>query len=74
MLFFFSTDLYADDTTIYNISSDLTAFLSHIRPNKHAEQDEIDAKWLGKKLAFWRESWRVDKNIIIAKKLLQRKA
>ena len=22
-------------------------FLPHIRPTKHAEQDEIDAKWLG---------------------------
>ena len=23
-------------------------FLLHIIPTKHAEQDEIDAKWLGK--------------------------
>ena len=43
-------------------------FLPHIRPIKHTEQDEIDAKWLGKELAFWRESWRVGKNIIIANK------
>ena len=41
-------------------------FISHIRPTEHAEQDEIDAKWLGKKLAFWRKSWRAGKNIIIA--------
>ena len=46
-------------------------FLPHIRPTKHAEQDEIDAKWLGKKLAFWRESWRVGKNIIIANKSIK---
>ena len=24
-------------------------------PPKHAEQDQIDAKWLGKKNVFWRE-------------------
>ena len=29
-------------------------FLSHIIPTKHAEQDEIDAKWLGKKVCFLR--------------------
>ena len=46
-------------------------FLPHIIPNKHAEQDEIDAKWLGKKLAFWRESWRAGKNIIIANKSIK---
>ena len=46
-------------------------FLSRIRPTKHAEQDEIDAKWLGKKLAFWRLSWRVGKNIIIANKSIK---
>ena len=46
-------------------------FLPHIRPTKHAEHDEIDAKWLGKKLAFWRESWRVGKNIIIANKIVK---
>ena len=39
-------------------------FLLHIIPTKHAEQDEIDAKWLGKKLDFW----RVGINVIIANK------
>ena len=29
-------------------------FLPHIRPTKHAEQDEIDAKWLEKKVSFLR--------------------
>ena len=43
-------------------------FLPHIRLTKHAEQDEIDAEWLGKKLWFWRESWHVGKNVIIANK------
>ena len=46
-------------------------FLPHNRPTKHAEQDEIDAKWLEKKLAFWHESWRVGKNIIIANKSIK---
>ena len=27
-------------------------FLPNIMPPKHAEQDQIDAKWLGKKLLF----------------------
>ena len=31
-----------------------TAFLPNIMPPKHGEQDQIDAKWLGKKLVFWR--------------------
>ena len=46
-------------------------FLIHIIPTKHAEQEEIDTKWLGKKLAIWRESWRVGKNIIIANKSIK---
>ena len=46
-------------------------FLPHILPIKHAGQEEIDAKWLGKKLAFWRGSWRVGKNIIIANKSIK---
>ena len=29
-----------------------TVFLLNIMPPKHAEQDQIDAKWLGKKLVF----------------------
>ena len=40
-------------------------------PTKNAEQDEIDTKWLGKKLAFWRESWHVGKDIIIANKSIK---
>ena len=46
-------------------------FLPHIIPTKHDEQDEIDAKWLGKKKVFWRESWRVGQNIIIANKSIK---
>ena len=29
-----------------------TLSVSHIMPPKHAEQDQIDANWLGKKLVF----------------------
>ena len=29
-----------------------TACLPNIMPPKHAEEDQIDAKWLGKKIAF----------------------
>ena len=42
-----------------------TAFLSNIMPPKHAEQDQIDTKWLENKLVFWRESRRVDWSVII---------
>ena len=39
---------------------------------KHAEQDQIDAKWLrGKKLVFWRESWRVGRRLIIVNKSIK---
>ena len=49
---------------------DLNAILPHFlrktfilaqyyAPPKHAEQDQIDAKCLGKRLVFWRESQRV---------------
>ena len=31
-----------------------TVFLPNIMPPKHAEQDQTDAKWLGKKLGFLR--------------------
>ena len=31
-------------------------FLSHIIPTKQAEQDEIEANWLGKKEVFRLES------------------
>ena len=34
-------------------------------PRKHAEQDRIDAKWLEKKLVFWRESRRIGKSLIL---------
>ena len=29
-----------------------TVFLPNIMPSKHAEEDQIDAKWLGKQLVF----------------------
>ena len=47
-------------------------FVPHIRPTKHAEQDEIDAERLGKKLAFWRKNWCAGKNIIIANKSIKK--
>ena len=40
-------------------------------PPKHAEQDRIDAKWLGKKLVFWRESRRIGKSLIIVNKSIK---
>ena len=50
-----------------------TMFLLHIRSTKHAEQDYIDTKWLGEKLAFWRESWQFGKNIIIANNSIKKR-
>ena len=48
-------------------------FLPHIMPPnpKHAEQDQIEAKWLGKKLVFWRESRRVGRSLIIVNKSIK---
>ena len=40
-------------------------------PPKHTEQDQIDAKWLGKKLVFWRESRRVGRSLIIVNKSIK---
>ena len=40
---------------------------------KHAEQDQTDAKWLGKKLNFWRESRRVGRSLIIVNKSIKKK-
>ena len=46
-------------------------FLPNIMPHEHAEQDQIDAKCLGKKLAFWRESRRVGRRLIIVNKSIK---
>ena len=40
-------------------------------PPKHAEQDQIDANWLGKKLVFWRESRSVGISLIIVNKSIK---
>ena len=40
-------------------------------PPKHTEHDQIDAKWLGKKLVFWRESRRVGRSLIIVNKSIK---
>ena len=40
-------------------------------PPKHTEQDQIDAKWLGKKLVFWRASRRVGRSLIIVNKSIK---
>ena len=45
-----------------------TTFLPNIMPPKHTEQDQIDAKWLGKKL---RESRRVGRSLIIVNKSIK---
>ena len=37
---------------------------------KHAEQDQIDAKWLGKSF-FWREGRRVGRSLIILNKSIK---
>ena len=42
-------------------------FLPTIMPPKHAEQDQIDTKWLRKKLVFWRES----RSLIIVNKSIK---
>ena len=50
-----------------------TTFLSHIMPPKQVEQawDQIDAKWIGKKLVFWRKSQRVCRSLIIVNKSIK---
>ena len=48
-----------------------TVFLPNIMPPKHAEQDQIDSKWLGKKLVFWHESRRVGRSLIIVNKSIK---
>ena len=48
-----------------------TVLLPNIMPPKHAEQDQIDAKWLGKKLVFQRESQRVRRGLIIENKSIK---
>ena len=40
-------------------------------PPKHTEQDQTDAKWLGKKLVFWRASRRVGRSLIIVNKSIK---
>ena len=40
-------------------------------PPKHSEQDQIDAKWVGKKLVLWRESRRVGRSLIIVYKSIK---
>ena len=39
-------------TSFSGYETALTAFLPNMKPPKHAEQDQIDAKWLGKRLVF----------------------
>ena len=46
-------------------------FLPNIMPPKRVEQDQIDAKWLGKKLIFWRKSRRVGRSFIIVNKSIK---
>ena len=46
-------------------------FLLHIMPPKHVDQDQIDAKWLGKKLVFLRKSQRVGRSRIIVNKSIK---
>ena len=48
-----------------------TAFLSNIMSPKHAEQDQIDAKCLGKKLVFWHESQREGRSLVIVNKSIK---
>ena len=48
-----------------------TAFLLNIMRPKHVEQDQIDAKLLGKKLVFWRECRRVGRSLIIVNKSIK---
>ena len=48
-----------------------TAFLPNIMPPKYAEQAQIDAKWLGKKLFFWRVSQRVGRSLMIVNKSMK---
>ena len=40
-------------------------------PPKHAEQDQIDANWLGKKLVFWHESRSVGISLFIVNKSIK---
>ena len=47
------------------------AFLPHIMPPKHVEQDQTDAKWLGKKSVFWRKSQRVCRSFTIVSKSIK---
>ena len=42
-------------------------------PPKHTEQDQIDAKWLGKKLVFLRASRRLGRSLIIVNKSIKKK-
>ena len=46
-------------------------FLSNIMLPKHAEQDQIDEKWLGKKSVFRHESKRVGRRLIIVNKSIK---
>ena len=46
-------------------------FLPNAMPPKHTEQDQIDAKCLGKKIVFWRESRRVGRSLIIVNKSIK---
>ena len=45
-----------------------TVFLPDIVPPKHAEQDQIDAKWLEKKIDFQRDSRRIGRSLTIVNK------
>ena len=48
-------------------------FFPNIMPPKHTEQDQIDAKLLGKKLVFRLESQRVGRSLIIVNKSIKKK-
>ena len=48
-----------------------TVFLSNIMPPTHTDQDQIDTRWLGKRLVFWRASRRVDRSLIIVNKSIK---
>ena len=54
-----------------SFSSCKTAFSPNIIPPKHVKQDQIDAKWLGKKFIFWCESRRAGRSLIIVNKSIK---
>ena len=61
---------------IYALSIEVlckTQFTPNIIPPKHAEQDQIDAKWLEKNVCFlsWGSSRKADRSLLIVNKRLK---